>query len=286
MQALDVLEAGASAAGKVGAALGRLVAKVNPDVWRELAYVSLSAYSLAMPRKEKVLPGRPDGFAPVVLVHGLGGNRGAWLPLRLFLRMNGHRRVYAFSYAAGTIEGHAEALAVFVDSVLEATGERQADIVAHSMGAIISRYAIQRLGLRDKVRTLVTLAAMHQGTYAAHYANTPLTRSLRPESPLIQDLNRDDPECYPRRFFSICTDCDVYVVPAESMRHPFAENIYLPRISHAQHLVSPKVFRVVSSFLEPCENSGAIETGSRAGTLQDKPTPTSGGMPCCPTSRD
>ncbi len=249
MRNIDYVETIGSAAKKIGTGIGRLFDKVNPDVWRELGYVTMSSYSLLLPRREHVVDRGDDGLLPIVLVHGLGGNRGLWLPLRLFLRMNGHRRLYAFGYEDGSIEEHAEDLKDFIETVLQTTGEQQVDIVAHSLGGIISRYAIQRLGLGRTVRTLVTMATPHQGTYAAQYANTTLTRSLRPESEVIRDLNGDDPVGYPMRFFSLCSNRDVYVVPAEGMKHPGAENVFLPDVSHTQYLVSPKVFRVVAACL-------------------------------------
>jgi pimeloyl-ACP methyl ester carboxylesterase len=214
-----------------------------------LGYVAVSSYSLLLPRREEVVDRGRDDFPPVVLVHGLGGNRGLWWPLRLFLRVNGHRRTYAFGYEDGTVEEHAEDLKRFIGAVLETTGERQVDIVAHSLGGIISRYAIQRLGLTREVRSLVTLATPHQGTYAAQYANTTLTRSLRPESDMIRDLNDDDLADYSPQIYSLYSNRDVYVVPAEGMIHPAAENVFLPNVSHSQYLVSPQVFRVVHSCL-------------------------------------
>jgi pimeloyl-ACP methyl ester carboxylesterase len=249
MRDLASIEAIGGAARKLGTGIGRLFEKVNPDVWRELGYVTMSSYSLLLPRREEVVDRGAGGQVPVVLVHGLGGNRGLWWPLRLFLRMNGHRRIHAFGYEDGTIEDHAEDLKGFVDSILRVTGETQVDIVAHSLGGIISRYAIQRLGLKGTVRTLVTMATPHQGTYAAQYANTAITRSLRPASEVIRTLNAEDLTDYPVRFFSLFSDRDVYVVPAEGMTHPGAENVFLHDVSHSQYLVSPEVFRVVASCL-------------------------------------
>lgn len=250
MRNLATFESIRSAAKKIGAGAGRLFEKVNPDVWRELGYVTLSSYSLLLPRREEVIDRGKDGFLPIVLVHGLGGNRGLWSPLRLYLRMNGHRRIYAFGYEDGTIEEHAEDLKRFVHAVLRATDERQIDIVAHSLGGMISRYGIQRLGLSREVRCLVTLATPHQGTYAAQYANTTLTRSLRPESDVIRDLNRDDLAGCSTRLYAIHSNRDVYVVPAKGMKHPDAENIFLSDVSHSQYLVSPQVFRVVNACLK------------------------------------
>lgn len=251
MQVIDTFAAVGGVAKKIGTGMGHILGKVNPDVWRELAFVSMSSYSFLLPRREEVVDRGTDDFVPVVLVHGLGGNRGAWWPLRLFLRMRGHHRIYAFGYEDGTIEKHAENLKCFIDEVLRTTGEMQVDIVAHSMGGIISRYTIQRLGLAGSVRTFITLAAPHQGTYAAHYANTTLTKPLRPESDLIQDLNVDDLKRYPTRFVSIYSDRDVYVVPAEKMTHPDTENIFVPNVSHSQYLMSPRIFWAVASHLKP-----------------------------------
>jgi triacylglycerol lipase len=249
MRDLGCLEAVGGVAKKFGMGIRRLFDKVSPDVWRELGYVTMLSYSLLLPRREQVVDRGADEFLPIVLVHGLGGNRGAWWPFRVFLKINGHRRIYAFGYEDGTIEEHAKGLKCFVDSVLRTTGETQVDIVAHSLGGIISRYAIQRLGMSGAVRTFVTMAAPHQGTYAARYANTTITRSLRPESDVIRDLNADGLARYPMRFFSIFSNRDVYVVPAERMTHPDAENVYVPDLAHSQYLVSPKVFQVVASCL-------------------------------------
>jgi pimeloyl-ACP methyl ester carboxylesterase len=218
---------------------------VNPDVWKELGCVSLSAYGLVMPKREAVVDRGEDGYAPVVLVHGLGGNRGAWTPLRTFLRLNGHRRIYAFGFEKGTIEQHAEGLKRFIEEICEVTGEQKVDIVAHSLGGLISRYAIQRLDMTPAVRNLITLATPHLGTYAAQYANTPLTLALRPDSAIIRDLNGDDLSNLPIRFVTVSSDRDIYVIPHKGQTHPDAEDVFVPNIAHSQHLISMKVFHEI-----------------------------------------
>ncbi len=276
MRDVDALEVLGNFAKKVFTGMGRVLERVNPDVWHELGYVTMSSYSLLLPRREEVVDRGEDGFLPVVLVHGLGGNRGAWWPLRLFLRMNGHCRVYAFGYEEGTVEEHARNLKRFVEDVLRATGEGQVDLIAHSLGGILSRYAIQRLGLKGRVRTLITMATPHQGTYAAQYANTALTRSLRPGSEIIRALNGDDVARIPMRFVSLYSDRDVYVLPAEAMTHPAAENVFLPDVSHSQYLVSPQVFRLLAS----CLNQAARAEG-RARAVSRRPSVPAGPSTCC-----
>jgi len=250
MQFIEVLAAIGKGAKFLGCTIGRQFKKVNPDVYRELAFVSMSSYSLVLPKREKVVDRGSDGFLPVVLVHGLGGNRGAWWPLRLFLRLQGHRRLYAFGYEDGTVEELAQRLKSFVEEVRQVTGVAQVDIVAHSLGGLIVRYAIQRLDMAHSVRTFVSMATPHLGTYAAQYANTPLTLAIRPDSRILCDLNRDDMKNYPIRFVTIFSNRDVYIVPNEMMMHPHAENIFVPNVSHSQHLVSPPVFRKVAQCLQ------------------------------------
>jgi hypothetical protein len=255
----DWLAAAARLAGRgmcgAARALGRTaraaVDAVNPDVWREVGFVSLSAYSLALPKREAVADRGPDDRLPVVLVHGLGGNRGTWTPLRLFLQLHGHRRIYAFGFEGGEIEQHAADLKQFVAAVRAATGADQVDVVAHSLGGLISRWAIQRLDMAPWVRILITLATPHQGTHAAHYANTSLTVPMRPDSALLRELNGDDWTRTGVRLTAVCSDRDVYVVPREMMTHPAAENVFLPGLSHSQYLLSARVFRVVEDRLAP-----------------------------------
>ena len=235
---------------KIGWTVRDAVGSVNPDVWREAAYVSLSAYSLLFPRREEVVDRGADGALPVVLIHGLGGNRGAWTPLRAFLRLHGRRRIYAFGFEEGTIETIAADFKQFVGAVQRATGEAQVDVVAHSLGGLVARYAIQRLALAPSVRTLITMATPHGGTYAAHYANTTLTRPMRPDSDLLRDLNADDFSKLAIRFTAINSDRDVYVVPREMATHPAADNVFVPNVAHSQHLLSPAVFRVILTKLE------------------------------------
>ena len=256
MRAVAALAAVGGAARWVKGGVGNLLGRVNPDVWRELAFASATSYSLLFPKREEIAECEPDGFAPLVLVHGLGGNRGVWWPLRLFLRLHGHRRVWAFGYEEGTVQDHAGDLLRFVEEVLSVTGEERVDVVAHSLGGIIARYAVQRLGMGPAVRTLVTLATPHQGTWAAQWANTTLTRPLRPDSEMIADLNGEDLSDYGIRLVALHSDRDVYVVPARMMTHPDAENVFVPGVSHTQFLLAPSVFREVAKRLETVESPG------------------------------
>lgn len=247
-----------AAVSMAGRGIRQTLAKVNPDVWREMIFTSVQAYSLVLPRRETIVDRGPDDFLPVVLVHGLGGNRGCWLPLRWYLRLLGHRRLYAFGYEDGAVAENAEPLRAFIEQVRRETKQEQVDIIAHSLGGLIARYAIQRLDQAMGVRTLITMATPHRGTYAAQYANTPVMWELRPDSELLAELNGDDWGQYPTRLVAIYSNRDVYVVPAEHMTHTQAESIFLPGLSHSQYLVSPVAFRTVAAHLTPQAMPGQV----------------------------
>lgn len=70
--------------------------------------------------------------------------------------------VYGYDYGytnplAG--DSWAENLAIFIDSVLAATGASQVDIVAHSLGGPIARAAMRFYGCNTKVRKLLTVGS-------------------------------------------------------------------------------------------------------------------------------
>ena len=62
-------------------------------------------------------------------------------------------------------------------------------MIGHSLGGLIARYYVQRLGGDAFVNTLVTLGTPHQGTQLAHAMPLlPLIRQLTPQSPVIREL--------------------------------------------------------------------------------------------------
>jgi triacylglycerol lipase len=65
------------------------------------------------------------------------------------------------------------------------------DLIGFSMGGMIARYYVQRLGGIERVRRFLTLAAPHRGTVWSHLAPLPGLRQMRPGSAFIKDLNQD-----------------------------------------------------------------------------------------------
>ncbi|MGW2644782.1 esterase/lipase family protein [Streptomyces sp. NPDC001393] len=184
---------------------------------------------------------------PVVLLHGFIDNRSVFVLLRRNLAQHGRQRVASLNYSPLTcdIRTAAELLGRHVEELCERTGSDRVDIVGHSLGGLIARYYVQRLGGDLRVRTLVTLGTPHSGTRAAPLANAhPIVRQMRPGSGVIEELNRPAPGCR-TRFVSFWSDLDSVMVPLETARleHPDldAQNVRVTGIGHLALPVHPAV---------------------------------------------
>ncbi|MFE9447243.1 esterase/lipase family protein [Streptomyces sp. NPDC006739] len=200
-------------------------------------------------------PPAPDGAAqlpvqsgpPVLLLHGFIDNRSVFVLLRRSLAQHGRQRIESLNYSPLTcdIRTAAELLGRHVEEICERTGSRRLDIVGHSLGGLIARYYVQRLGGDLRVRTLVTLGTPHSGTRVVPLANAhPIVRQMRPGSEVMEELTRPAPGCR-TRFVSFWSDLDSLMDPLETacVDHPDldAQNIRVTGIGHLALPVHPAV---------------------------------------------
>ncbi|MEV6394116.1 alpha/beta fold hydrolase [Streptomyces sp. NPDC051907] len=209
-------------------------------------------------------PERP----PAVLLHGFVDNRSVFILLRRSLARYGWRHLECLNYSPLTcdIRTAAELLGRHIEEICTRTGHREVDIVGHSLGGLIARYYVQRLGGDQRVRILVTLGTPHSGTAVAPLASAhPIVRQMRPESSVIQELRRPAPGCR-TRFVSFWSDLDQIMVPIETacIDHPdlIAENVRVSGIGHLALPVHPAVAAGIRQALESTEPaagaSGAV----------------------------
>jgi triacylglycerol lipase len=122
---------------------------------------------------------------PVVLVHGLMGNKATNWPTYAPLLHNEGYCVYALTYGTSAqapeqfrnvfgglnaIESSAEELKVFVAKVLASTGAAKVDILGHSEGTVMPNYYAKFLGGDQFVDDYVSLAPIWHGTNPAGLA--------------------------------------------------------------------------------------------------------------------
>lgn len=172
------------------------------------------------PRGPSRLPTEGRAHPPVLLLHGLVDNRSAFTLLRRSLLRHGWTRVQAINHSPliCDIRTAAELLARHVEQTCQESGHRQVDLVGHSLGGLIARYYVQRLGGDARVRTLVTLGTPHGGTRAISLLTPhPMVRQMRPGSELLEELAAPAPGCR-TRFVAFWGDLDQLMLPVETAR--------------------------------------------------------------------
>ena len=174
---------------------------------------------------------------PVLLLHGLIDNRSIFLRLRTSLARAGFTSLLTMNYPVLTADLPTAAyqLSEVVERICIRTGYERIHVVAHSMGGLIARYFVQRLGGDARVSVLVTVATPHAGTEAAKLLPYGVVRHLQPGSPVLGDLAGPTPGCR-TRMVSIYSDRDAMVLPATSgvLRHPDLDirNVLIPGAGH------------------------------------------------------
>lgn len=110
---------------------------------------------------------------PIILIHGYRSGADCWDDFIPLFEQSGYmlnRDVFNFSYstkdkaAIGDIVQYAEELSAFVDKILKEQEKEQIVLVVHSMGGLISRYYIEKLGGADKVAKLIMLGTPNRGS--------------------------------------------------------------------------------------------------------------------------
>lgn len=198
---------------------------------------------------------------PILLVHGMVDNRSIFTLLRLGLRRRGFGRVTTMNYSPLTADVRVGAarLAEEVEALVAETGYERIHVVGHSMGGLIARYYVTRLGGDERVHTLVTLGTPHQGTYTAYLWNSQLTKQLRPGSGLMRELDQPVPDCK-TRFVAYWSDLDQLVFPQRfaALEHPdlSARNVDLHAVGHMSLPIIGSVVHGISATLAHLDSEG------------------------------
>ncbi|MDX3690895.1 alpha/beta fold hydrolase [Streptomyces europaeiscabiei] len=207
---------------------------------------------------------------PVVLLHGFIDNRSVFVLLRRSLAQHGGRHIESLNYSPLTcdIRAAAELLGNHIEDICERTGQERVDVVGHSLGGLIARYYVQRLGGDQRVRTLVTLGTPHGGTRAVPLADAhPIVRQMRPGSKVLEELREPAPGCR-THFVAFWSDLDHVMVPLETacVDHPdlMAQNIRVTGIGHLALPVHPAVATGIRQALDT-SRTGARTTARRSG---------------------
>ena len=199
---------------------------------------------------------------PILLLHGLVDNRSIFTVLRRALRRRGFGRVWTMNYHVLThdVRAAAKRLAATVEAICEQTGYERIHVIGHSMGGIIARYYVQRMGGDARVHTLVTLGSPHGGTRAARLLPRGVLRQLTARSDVIAELATPAPGCR-TRFVSFWSDLDALISPKSSARidHPdlTVRNVFVRGVGHMSLPIDSRVTREIAATLAQLDHQGS-----------------------------
>lgn len=205
------------------------------------------------------------GQAPVVLVHGIDDTSRVFSTMMAHLAREGFEDVSAVALSPNNgdapLETLAAQLAAHVEEVQRRSGATRVDVVAFSMGALVTRTWMLEGGGRHSVRRFVSISGPHAGTATGWLRSNPGATQMRWGSPLLARLPAGAGALAPAEVFSLWTPLDLMIVPAHSSRLEGAWERTFPVLLHPLMLRDARVLRSVSEALT-VERAEDFTTGS------------------------
>lgn len=192
---------------------------------------------------------QPGEGRHVVLVHGFGhvaemASMARYLAARGWITHTPH---LAPCMGQVGLDQLARQLAAQIDESVPA-GE-SFDLVGFSMGGLVSRYYIQRLGGIDRVGHFITISSPHHGTWAAWLLNNAGSVQMRPRSEFLRDLDSDISSLKKIEFTSMWTPLDLIILPPRSSRLGIGRDVRVWMPAHPLMVLAPTCQRRVAEFL-------------------------------------
>ena len=123
-------------------------------------------------------------------------------------------------------------------------------LIGFSMGGLVSRYYLQRLGGLERVRRFVAISAPQHGSFWARFVPSRGGRQMRPDSDFLRDLNGDLDRLAQIPVLTLWTPLDLMILPATSSLIPIGETRRIVVPLHTLMLHDRRVFAAVAEFLE------------------------------------
>ena len=178
---------------------------------------------------------------PVLLIHGIFDTKAIFKTMTSYLTQRGWE-VHSLNLVPNDgrlgLERLAKQVADYVNHTF--SSEQPIDLIGFSMGGIVSRYYVQRLGGIERIQRLITISSPHHGTLTGYLYPTLAASQMRSNSPFLQDLNQDLETLNRINFTSIWTPYDGMIVPAQSSQMPIGQEFTVNVLVHAWMVSDPK----------------------------------------------
>ena len=183
---------------------------------------------------------------PVLLIHGIFDTIRIFDKMSRYLKKLGWE-VYSLNlvpnYGILGLDKLAEQVADYVNKTFPPN--QPLDLIGFSMGGIVSRYYVQRLGGIDKAENFITISAPHNGTLTGYALNLAAPIQMRPKSNFLENLNQDIALLDKTNFTSIWTPYDAMILPPKSSQVPVGRDIKIDVFLHSWMVSDEKVLKVI-----------------------------------------
>jgi triacylglycerol lipase len=171
---------------------------------------------------------------PVLLIHGILRKSYVFNTMSESLSQQGWQ-VHRLDLTPNDGTVGLDKLALQIDNYVNNNFPKNApfDLVGFSMGGLVSRYYIQKLGGINRVKHFITISSPHKGTLMAYLLPFEGCQQMRPESNFLTELNNDIHILNKLKFTSIWTPFDLMILPPNSSHLPLGNEVILPVLTHA-----------------------------------------------------
>ena len=159
----------------------------------------------------------------IILVHGFTDNARRMGHMSSYLKRRGHNVLTPTLLPSNgmiPLEELAKQLEIFIQNNIPAND--RIDLIGFSMGGLICRYFLQRLGGLSLTDRFISISTPHNGTLTAHLFGRVGTRQMKPDSLFLRDLNSDADQLKKISCSVLYTPMDFTIIPARSSIVSFA----------------------------------------------------------------
>ena len=218
------------------------------------AVAAAATFYWRQPFKSRQIPDRmpSDGEVRrgVVLVHGLGCNRGFWNPWMRELSDRGHPFLATdFGRAFGSIDRYADEVAAAVARLSQATGMVPV-VVAHSLGGLAVRQWLSQQPAEYRLHRVITIGTPHRGTWMARFTRSTSGRQMTIGSDWLRSLGSRERTGAHDNFTCFIAGCDNVVFPVATAGLPGAANRLIPGAAHVALAFDRVVFEETLRWLQ------------------------------------
>ena len=187
---------------------------------------------------------------PILLVHGLMDTSYKMRKISSHLHNLGCQ-VFDINLMPNNGDSKLEILAKQVANLVDRTfsPDQPIDLLGFSMGGLVSRYYLQRLGGLERVQRFISISAPNNGTIAAQFSMRPGCMQMRPNSQFMTDLNSDVDRLKSLNFTSLWTPFDMIILPPSSSQLGIGTEISIPVVAHPLMVSDRRTLKAITHAL-------------------------------------